>query len=48
MAIERSKASLDPDDLETVEGFRSWGDVQKHVLDGISPSIALIRPALAT
>lgn len=45
-AIEKSKISLDPDDLETVETFRSWGDVQELVLDGVSPSIALIRPAL--
>jgi hypothetical protein len=45
-AIEKSKTSLDPDDLETVDSFRSWNNVQEHVLDGGSPSIALIRPAL--
>lgn len=46
MAIERSKISLDPDDLETVESFKSWEEVQEHALDGVSPSIALFRPAL--
>ncbi|KAI9842892.1 MAG: hypothetical protein M1837_006724 [Sclerophora amabilis] len=45
-AVERSKSSLDPDDLDTIESSRSWEDVEEHVLDGVSPSIALIRPVI--
>ena len=45
--IENFKTSLDPDDLETVECFRSWNDVQENLLDGVPSSVALIRPALS-
>ena len=38
--------SLDLDDLETIGNYRSRDDVQERVLDGASPSITLIRPAL--
>ncbi|KID94053.1 pfs domain-containing protein, partial [Metarhizium majus ARSEF 297] len=45
-AINRHRNLLDDDDRETVESFRSWHDVQRHVFDGVPPAIALIRPAL--
>lgn len=47
MTIQKSKKSLNPGDVKTVESFKSWDDVQKHILDGISPVIALIQPALS-
>lgn len=44
--IERLKASLNFDDLEIVENFQSWDDVQNQILDGDASRIALLRPAL--
>ncbi|KAL3952370.1 hypothetical protein ACCO45_012313 [Purpureocillium lilacinum] len=43
---ERSKSSLDPDDLEMVEQFRTWTDAQRYVLNEQLPSITLLGPAL--
>ena len=45
-AVEKHKSFLDPDDIETVETFKSWDDVQQKVLNGTSTTISAIRPSL--
>ncbi|EFY88132.1 hypothetical protein MAC_05870 [Metarhizium acridum CQMa 102] len=45
-AIEKHKRSLDQDDRQTVESFRSWNDVRAHVLKYAPRPISLIHPAL--
>ena len=37
---------MDPDDLETIQGFTSLDDIKEELFDSLPPSIILIQPAL--
>ncbi|KAH0553214.1 hypothetical protein GP486_006614, partial [Trichoglossum hirsutum] len=42
-AIERSKTSLDPDDLETVESFRSWNNLAAEDLETLGKIPRMVK-----
>lgn len=44
--VKRSKASLDEDDQETIDGFKTWDAVETWILNSAPSSIMVIRPAL--
>ncbi|KAG9250320.1 pfs domain-containing protein [Emericellopsis atlantica] len=44
--VSRCKASVDQDDLETIQRFKSWGDIKDELIGSFPPSIILIQPAL--
>ncbi|KAF2967528.1 hypothetical protein GQX73_g6031 [Xylaria multiplex] len=45
-AISGYQASLDLDDLETINNYKSWDSIQCNILNNVPQSISLIQPAL--
>lgn len=44
--VKRSKSSLDPDDYETVDTFKTWEDLTQWLINSAPTSLSQIRLAL--